>query len=224
VEAADGHYDLVQSAVHRPAGVDRQRTDRDLADPADVSLGHKQVQRWNLPDGWVISDRPAHEALVSEVDFAAQEVSAARGPVPEAGPVVPRKRRYLLSGLLTYGTCGRRMESAWSNGKPAYRCRHGHTSAVRPDPARPKNAYVREDKILPQLPALHSQLTRAKPAGAGGSPRSRRRTRGGTDVIATADAGDIIGYLREHRVTLTWDQDALTLRTGTPQAITIQAS
>jgi site-specific DNA recombinase len=31
----------------------RQRTDRDLADPADVSLGHKSVQRWNLPDGWV---------------------------------------------------------------------------------------------------------------------------------------------------------------------------
>jgi hypothetical protein len=27
----------------------RQRTDADLADPADVSLGHKQVQRWNLP-------------------------------------------------------------------------------------------------------------------------------------------------------------------------------
>jgi site-specific DNA recombinase len=27
----------------------RQRTDKDLADPADVSLGHKSVQRWNLP-------------------------------------------------------------------------------------------------------------------------------------------------------------------------------
>ena len=27
----------------------RQRTDKDLADPADVSLGHEQVQRWNLP-------------------------------------------------------------------------------------------------------------------------------------------------------------------------------
>ena len=47
----------------------RQRTDKDLADPGDVSLGHKSVQRWNLPDGWVISRRPAHEALVSEADF-----------------------------------------------------------------------------------------------------------------------------------------------------------
>ena len=60
----------------------RQRTDKDLADPGDVSLGHKSVQRWNLPDGWVISRRPAHEALVSEADFiAAQDVNAARGPL-----------------------------------------------------------------------------------------------------------------------------------------------
>jgi site-specific DNA recombinase len=46
------------------------------------------------------------------------------------------------------------MESAWSNGKPAYRCRHGRLSATVPDPDRPKNTYVREDKLLPHLPAL----------------------------------------------------------------------
>jgi len=61
----------------------RQRTDKDLADPADVSLGHKDVQRWNLPDGWVISRKPAHQALVSEADFiATQGINAARGPSP----------------------------------------------------------------------------------------------------------------------------------------------
>ncbi len=60
----------------------RQRTDRDLADPVDVSLGHKQVQRWNLPDGWVISARPAHQALVSEADRA----SRPRRQVPPAAP------------------------------------------------------------------------------------------------------------------------------------------
>jgi hypothetical protein len=38
----------------------RQRTDFDLTDPADTSLGHRQVQRWNLPEGWVISTHPAH--------------------------------------------------------------------------------------------------------------------------------------------------------------------
>ena len=51
------------------------------------------------------------------------------------------------------------MESAWSNGKPAYRCRHGHTTASKPGPDRVKNAYIREDRILPHLPALHLQLT-----------------------------------------------------------------
>jgi site-specific DNA recombinase len=116
----------------------RQRTDSELADPANTSLGHKSVQRGNLPDGWVISNRPAHPALVSEADFiAAQDVSAARGPAPRAVLGAPGKRSYLLAGLLTCGACGRRMESAWSNGKAAYRCRHGHTSAAPPDPARP---------------------------------------------------------------------------------------
>jgi hypothetical protein len=116
----------------------RQRTDFDLADPADTALGHRPVQRWNLPEGWVISKRPAHAALVSEADFiAVQDTAAPRGP---AGPAV---RRYLLAGLLACGRCGRRLESAWSNGKPAYRCRHGYTSATCPQPGRPGNLRVR---------------------------------------------------------------------------------
>jgi site-specific DNA recombinase len=49
----------------------RQRTDRDLVDPSDIALGHRPVQRWNLPDGWVISRKPAHPALVSEAGFIA---------------------------------------------------------------------------------------------------------------------------------------------------------
>ena len=158
----------------------RQRTDTELADPGNVTLGHKSVQRWNLPDGWVISNRPAHPALVSEADFvAAQDVNAARGPVPQDEPVL---RRYLLAGLLACGVCGRRMESAWSNGKPAYRCRHGRTSAMAPDPARPKNTYIREDKLLPHLPALHLLLT--TPA-----TRARRRTRAGADVRRCREPG-----------------------------------
>jgi site-specific DNA recombinase len=60
-------------------------------------------------------------------------------------------RRYLLAGLLACGLCGRRMESAWSNGKAAYRCRPGRTGAMAPDPSRPKNTYIREDKLLPHL-------------------------------------------------------------------------
>ncbi|HEX2819470.1 MAG TPA: recombinase family protein [Streptosporangiaceae bacterium] len=199
----------------------RQRTDNELADPADVSLGHKEVQRWNLPDGWVISKRPAHEALVSEADFiSAQDVHAARGPSPEGDLAGPAKRRYLLSGLLVCGTCGRRMESAWSNGKPAYRCRHGHTTSSAPSSERAKNAYVREDRIVPHLPALHLLLT--EPAGG----QRRRRTRRGTDVRYQA-VEDVICYLRGQQLILTYDPAIGVLRTGTgdaAQTITLKAS
>jgi len=59
----------------------RQRTDFDLVDPANTGLGHRQVQRWNLPAGWVISARPAHPAIISEADYiAAQGASAPRRP------------------------------------------------------------------------------------------------------------------------------------------------
>jgi hypothetical protein len=195
----------------------RQRTDTELHDPANVTLGNRSVQRWNLPDGWVISNRPAHPALVSEDDFvAAQDINAAREPVPQVRPVL---RQYLLAGLLACGVCGRRMESAWSNGRPAYRCRHCRTSAMTPDPARPKNTYIREDKLLPHLPTLHLLLTTLV-------MRARRRTRAGTDVRDTASPGEVIAYLREHEITITWDPAAAALQaraTETAKTVTVKA-
>jgi site-specific DNA recombinase len=181
-----------------------------LVDPANTTLGHKQVQRWNLPDGWVISRHPVHAALVSEADFiTAQDTAAPRGP---AGPAV---RRYLLAGLIACGRCGRRLESAWSNGKPAYRCRHGHTSATVPDPARPKNTYVREDQILPHLAALAILLVGSgePDPGSGSLPR----------LTGPDRAADLIGQLRAAGTVLTYDPDQKTLRAGDPgtSAITV---
>jgi site-specific DNA recombinase len=128
----------------------RQPSGKVLVDPANTTLGHKRVQRWNLPEGWVISKEPAHPALVSEADFVAvQQMTVPRGPAGAAA------RRYLLAGLIACGRCGRRLESCWSNGKPAYRCRHGYTSAVVAGPeGRPGNAYVREEQVLPHLAAI----------------------------------------------------------------------
>jgi Recombinase zinc beta ribbon domain len=135
------------------------------------------------------SRHPAHAALVSEADFiAAQDTAAPRGP---AGPAA---RRYLLAGLLACGRCGRRLEPSWSNGKPAYRCRHGYTSATRPRPGRPGNTYVREEQILPHMAAIAvllagsagesgcgnrspAQLTRPGRYGSPDRPAPRRRRR-----------------------------------------------
>jgi site-specific DNA recombinase len=108
-------------------------------------------------------------------------------------------------GLLACGQCGRRLESAWSNGKPAYRCRHGHASATSPDPARPSNTYVREDQILPHLAAIGILL-----AGSAGTPGRGRH--GGDQMTRPAHAGALIDQLRAHSVALTYHPDDRTLR------------
>jgi hypothetical protein len=191
----------------------RQPSEAVLADPANTGLGHKQVQRWNLPEGWVISKHPAHTALVSEADFiTAQETTAPRGP---AGPAA---RRYLLAGLIACGRCGRRLESCWSNGKAAYRCRHGYTSAVVPDPARPKNTYIREDQILPHLAAIAILLAGPARKPAGGS-------RGLAQLTGPEDTAALIDRLRADGTALTYDPSSRTLRAGDHHApaITIGA-
>ena len=167
------------------------------------------MQRWNLPAGWVIPARPAHPAIVSEADYiAAQDASAPRGP---AGPAA---RRYLLAGLLACGRCGRRLESAWSNGKPAYRCRHGHTSATGSSPDRPANLYVREDHILPRLAALAILQ-------AGSSSCPRGPTQATVQVASPAQAAELIDRLRADDITLIYDPATRALRTDTKNFLAV---
>ena len=184
-----------------------------LVDPANTGLGNKQVQRWNLPEGWVISRHPAHAALVSEADFiTVQQIEVPRGPT---GPAV---RQYLLAGLIACGRCGRRLESCWSYGRPAYRCRHGYTSATIPDPARPKNTYLREDQILPHLAAL--AILRA---GNSGEPDPDDA--GLAQLTSPADVADLIDQLRAAGTILTYDPDNKTVRAGdrdTPSVVIAQ--
>ena len=156
----------------------------------------------------MISARPAHQAIVSEADYiAAQDASAPRGP---AGPAV---RRYLLAGLLRCGRCGRRLESAWSNGRPAYRCRHGYTSATRPDPRRPKNIYIREDQILPRLAALAILLA----AHTG----QDHRKNGLAQLTAPSQAAELIDHLRAAGLTLIYNPDKRTLRIDAEDAVAV---
>jgi hypothetical protein len=94
-----------------------------------------------------------------------------------------------------------------------------HRCGTRSGP--PRNARVREDRILPHLPALHQLLS--GPAGA----TRRRRTRRGTDARHQASPEDVIQYLGENQITLTYGQATGTLHTGTArtiQTITLEAS
>ena len=147
--------------------------------------------------------------MVSEADFiAAQDAAVPRGP---AGPAA---RRYLLAGLIACGRCGRRLESAWSNGKPAYSCRHGYTSVTSPDLARPKNTYVRAEQVLPHL-AVIAILTRRQPQSPA---RARRRI---AQVSTPAQAAALIDELRAASVILTYDPSQQTLRASDDIAVTI---
>jgi len=112
------------------------------------------------------------------------------------------------------------MELCRSNSRPAYRCPHGHSSASTPDLARPKNLYIREDRILPHLPALYLLVSAAGPDSR---RRSRRRTRWGIDVPRPVSDEVVIGYLRAREITLTYDPRAGTLPTPPESAETIIA-
>jgi site-specific DNA recombinase len=188
----------------------RQPTAMDLIDPANTGLGHRQVQRWGLPDGWVISARPAHPALVSEEDFIA--VQGIRVPRENTGT----GRRYRLAGLLRCGICKRRLESCWANNRAAYRCRHGYSSASTPAPTRPKNLYIREDHILPHLPGLFVLLAGTETAAG----RRRRRTRRGTDVSTPVSDAKAISYLRSMQIALIYDPRSGTLQADSAEAVT----
>jgi DNA invertase Pin-like site-specific DNA recombinase len=152
----------------------RQRTDFDLVDPANTGLGHRQAQRWNLPEGWVISRTPAHPALVSEADFiAAQDATAPRGP---AGPPT---RRYLLAGLLACGTSG----DGWNRPGPTASPPTGAATATPAPPAltpagprTPTSARTRSCRTWLPWPSSSATIRRHPTAPCTSLPRVRQRT------------------------------------------------
>jgi hypothetical protein len=50
--------------------------------------------------------------------------------------------------------------------------------------------------------------------------RRRRRTRRGVGIRSQVGAENVIAYLRERQITLTWDQATGTLQEGAAEAIT----
>jgi site-specific DNA recombinase len=160
----------------------RQRTDRDLVDPANTGLGHRDVQRWNLPEGWVISRKPAHPAIVSEADYvAAQQASAPRGPVG------PATRRYLLAGLIS---CRIRPPAGISVVQ-RQACLPLPPRAQELQPARPRPAQEllcpRGADPAPPRRARHPARRPATPAAAWPRAASRRATAGITGAGRRAD-------------------------------------
>ncbi len=134
----------------------RQRRDEVLIDVDDVAMGHETKMRWNQPGAWVWSEHDTHPALVPvELFDAAQQIFAGA-----QRPTLRRERArypYQLSGRLTCGVCGRKMQGSWNNGRPHYRCLFPAEYAVTPE-RHAKSVYVREDAITPGLDAWLGQL------------------------------------------------------------------
>ena len=166
----------------------RTRTDHELIDPANTTLGHRDQIRHNRPDQWIISTDIAHTPLVSTADFIAVQGMRAR---PDTA-----KHEYLLAGILICGACGRRMESCFANGHPGYRCRHGHTSASSTQNRR-RLAYVREDHVLKHLAAMLIRLRMSEHTDSIGRP---------IPEPAIPTASEAITFLRHNAITLTYHQ------------------
>jgi site-specific DNA recombinase len=82
---------------------------------------------------------------------------------------------------------------------------------VRPDPGRPKNTYVREDQILPHLAAVAILLASGNQAQGGGT----------VQISGPAETACLIDHLRTAGVTLTYDPDTRTIRTGRNSAVAV---
>ncbi|WP_412749692.1 recombinase family protein [Krasilnikovia sp. M28-CT-15] len=184
----------------------RQRTNRRPTN--DVVPGVSGLRTLTPSPQWAISDKPAHEALVSESDFVAAQAVNAR-----CRPTDGITRAYLLTGLLRCGTCGRSMEAQLSHGNHAYRCRHGHTSA-HPASRRPSpNLYLREHLILSRTFAQLHTIT----------SRDTAILREIAELQRTQNAAMLGAFLRTHHVTIDCQVTSLSLEPDHERSAIIQS-
>lgn len=143
---------------HQVAG--RQRRHDELLDAHDPALGTVSRQHWQDREAWAWSEELAWPALVpvelwERVNKRIKNTygSARRRPRAQPG-------KYLLTGLLRCGHCGKAMFGNTAKGKAYYRC-----AATRPDyatpavPGHPPTYMVREERVLSALDQWLGTLT-----------------------------------------------------------------
>ncbi|WP_413563047.1 zinc ribbon domain-containing protein [Catenulispora pinistramenti] len=102
------------------------------------------------------------------------------------------RHAYQLAGLLVCGSCGRRMESCFTNNQPGYRCRRGHTSATARPTGSLRQAYIREDRVLEHLAALLIRFHMSRHHDTPGSPMTE---------LPSPTTGEAIAFLRHNATT-----------------------
>ncbi|MEU4562371.1 recombinase family protein [Actinoplanes sp. NPDC023936] len=175
----------------------RQYTDHREAVPGDKRSSLGPVRIWNPRGDWVICPDRTHPALVGDDDFtAAQQITA------QLVPADGRQRRYALTGLLICDACGRRLAGHWVNGRPGYRCRHGHTSAHPAAYGAPPWMYWPQDRLVEDVIAVNSELA------------------------GRVDANDVAAYLKARDAVIVCGRGSLTIEdtAGAPAPAPVTAS
>ncbi|MGM1061368.1 recombinase family protein [Saccharothrix sp. Mg75] len=171
----------------------RQTAERDNTTPTERRRG-RPGRRTAAKKNWVLSNAPAHAALVGEHAFVSVQRLRTARPTQDG-----TTRTYRLAGDLRCRPCGRRMDSHWAHGRPGYRCRHqgDHPEQRRGEAA--KTLYVREDELLTRLAELLH-------------PDEDRPARSPHELVAE---------LRAHGQVIVYDIDQLTLaaRHPAPEAV-----
>lgn len=130
----------------------KQRKDEVLIDVHDVALGHTTKQRWNDQDRWIFSENLVHPPIISEPIFTqAQQTLAARAQVTGPRGRFSRRHLYVLGGRLLCGLCDRKMQAHWANEMAYYRCRFPSEYALANKVDHPRNVFVRECSVVPEL-------------------------------------------------------------------------
>ena len=131
-----------------------------LVDTTDAALGTASRQRWQQRDAWAWSEDDAWPALVERELWDRVNSRLKNNPTTRPRQVRSEPGRYLLSGLVRCGHCGKSMHGTTAKGKPYYRC-----EATRPDyaapavPGHPPTYTVREERITEPLDRWLDHIT-----------------------------------------------------------------
>ncbi len=126
----------------------RQPRRETLIDPNRPAEGYRTSQCWAAQDQWMRSKSPSHQALVNEATWqAVQALIGKKGgnPARQAHGSKPSGGRYLLTGMVSCGICGRKMSGHRIEQRLGYVCRIRKDYAL---PSRgdghPKRLFVSE--------------------------------------------------------------------------------
>ncbi|TDD62798.1 recombinase family protein, partial [Actinomadura rubrisoli] len=129
----------------------KQRKDEVLLDVDDIALGHTTRLRWNAQDRWVFSEEIVHPVIIDMQTFTRAQQRFTEAPRPDKPRQRHSKRCYPLKGTMWCGLCDRKMQAHHNGTATYYRCRFPEEYGLANKVAHPRNVYVREDHLLPEL-------------------------------------------------------------------------